>query len=77
MPRLMQDIRPLKVLILNLMPDKIRTETQLLRVLGASPLQIDITLIHPATRQSKIHPLSISLAFIKRTPLSKTSALMP
>ncbi len=44
-----QDIRPLKILILNLMPLKIDTETQLLRVLSNTPLQLDVTLMHPAT----------------------------
>lgn len=39
-----QDIRPLKIIILNLMPTKITTETQLLRLLGNSPLQVDIEL---------------------------------
>ena len=39
-----QDIRPLSIAILNLMPTKIETETQLLRLLSNSPLQIDITL---------------------------------
>lgn len=48
-----QDIRPLRFLILNLMPDKISTETQLLRVLGATPLQIETTFMHPATHESK------------------------
>ncbi len=48
-----QDIRPLQILILNLMPDKIKTETQLLRVLGATPLQIEITLLHMSTHESK------------------------
>lgn len=48
-----QDIRPLRVLILNVMPDKVRTETQLLRVLGVSPLQIEVTFIHPASHISK------------------------
>ncbi len=37
-----QDIRSLKILILNLMPKKIVTETQILRLLGNSPLQVDI-----------------------------------
>ena len=37
-----QDIRPLKIVILNLMPTKIETETQLLRLLGNSPLQITV-----------------------------------
>lgn len=40
---LTQDIRPLKILILNLMPTKIETETQLLRMLGNSPLQVDVS----------------------------------
>lgn len=48
-----QDIRPLKILILNLMPTKIETETQLLRLLGNSPLQIDIELLQMASHTSK------------------------
>jgi len=48
-----QDIRPLRVAILNLMPTKIATETQLLRLLGNSPLQVDITLVHTATHEAK------------------------
>lgn len=50
---LTQDIRPLKILILNLMPTKIVTETQLLRVLGNTPLQIDINFMHMETHKSK------------------------
>ena len=50
---LKQDIRPLKILILNLMPTKIATETQLLRLLGNSPLQVDIELLQMATHTSK------------------------
>jgi len=48
-----QDIRPLKIIILNLMPTKIDTETQLLRLLGNSPLQIDVVLLHPESHASK------------------------
>jgi homoserine O-succinyltransferase len=48
-----QDIRPLKVAILNLMPTKIATETQLLRLLGNSALQVDVTLLHTATHEAK------------------------
>ncbi len=48
-----QDIRPLKILLLNLMPKKIDTETQLSRLLGNSPLQVDLTLIHTKSHQSK------------------------
>ncbi len=50
---LRQDIRPLKIVILNLMPNKIETETQLLRLMGNSPLQVDVELLQTATHQSK------------------------
>ena len=48
-----QDIRPLKIVILNLMPTKVETETQLLRVLGNSPIQVDIELLQTSTHVSK------------------------
>ncbi len=48
-----QDIRPLKILILNLMPKKIETETQLSRLLGNTPLQVEMELIHTKSHQSK------------------------
>ena len=48
-----QDIRPLRVAILNLMPTKIATETQLLRLLSNSALQVEVTLLHTATYDSK------------------------
>jgi len=48
-----QDIRPLRVAILNLMPTKVQTETQLLRLLGNSSLQVEVTLLHTATHESK------------------------
>lgn len=48
-----QDIRPLRVAILNLMPTKIETETQILRLLGNSPLQVEVTLLHTATYESR------------------------
>ncbi len=48
-----QDIRPLKLLILNLMPTKIVTETQLLRCLSNTPLQIEVDLLQTATYQPK------------------------
>ena len=48
-----QDIRPLQIAILNLMPTKIETETQLARLLGNSPLQVEIEFIHTATHKSK------------------------
>lgn len=48
-----QDIRPLRIAILNLMPTKETTETQLLRLIGNSPLQVDVTLLHPRSHTSK------------------------
>ncbi len=51
-----QDIRPLKIAILNIMPTKITTETQLLRLLGNTPLQVEIVLLHPASHLSKNTP---------------------
>ena len=48
-----QDIRPLNILILNLMPEKEKTELQLLRLLGNTPLQVNITFLRTATYQSK------------------------
>ena len=48
-----QDIRPLRIAILNLMPTKVATETQLLRLLGNSPLQVEVTLLHMASHDSK------------------------
>jgi len=49
----MQDIRPLKIIILNLMPTKLETETQLLRLLSNSPLQIDIDFLQMKSHESK------------------------
>ena len=48
-----QDIRPLKIAILNLMPTKIATETQLARLLGNTPLQVEVELVHTKTHESK------------------------
>lgn len=60
-----QDIRPLKIAILNLMPIKIETETQLLRLLSNTPLQVDIELIHMSTHESKNTPAEHMLTFYK------------
>lgn len=49
----MQDIRPLQILILNLMPKKVETETQLTRLLGNTPLQVEMELIHTESYESK------------------------
>lgn len=61
-----QDIRPLKILILNLMPTKIDTETQLSRLLGNTPLQVEIELIHTESHKSKNISEEHLLAFYKQ-----------
>src|SRR5690625_7290533 len=48
-----QDIRPLNIVILNLMPEKEKTELQLLRLLGNTPLQVNVTFLNMATHVSK------------------------
>ena len=48
-----QDIRPLEIVLLNLMPTKVATETQLTRLLGNTPLQVHLELMHMSTHQSK------------------------
>ena len=57
-----QDIRPLQIGLLNLMPNKVRTETQIARLLGASPLQIELSLIrignHTPKNTSQDHLIS-------------------
>lgn len=53
-----QDIRPLKILILNLMPKKETTELQLLRLLGNTPLQIEVDLMYTATYEASNTPIS-------------------
>ena len=60
-----QDIRPLKILILNLMPTKVDTETQLSRVLGNTPLQVEIELMHTKSRKSRHVSEEHLLAFYK------------
>ena len=60
-----QDIRPLKILLLNLMPKKIETETQLSRLLGNTPLQVELTLIHTKSHKSKNTSPEHLLAFYK------------
>ena len=60
-----QDIRPLKILLLNLMPKKIETETQLSRLLGNTPLQVELELIHTKSHRSKNTAPEHMLAFYK------------
>jgi len=60
-----QDIRPLQILLLNLMPTKVDTETQLARVLGNTPLQIELELIAPAGHNSRNTSQEHMLSFYK------------
>ena len=60
-----QDIRPMKVIILNLMPTKITTETQLLRLLGNTPLQVEADLLRVSTHESRNTPAEHLRTFYK------------
>ena len=60
-----QDIRPLKLLLVNLMPTKIQTETQLARLLGNTALQVELELLMMKNHISKNTPESHLLAFYK------------
>jgi homoserine O-succinyltransferase len=60
-----QDIRPLKIVLLNLMPTKIVTEIQILRLLSNSPLQVEVTLLHPKSYKSKNTPEEHLVTFYK------------
>ena len=60
-----QDIRPLKIVLLNLMPLKIKTETHLLRLLSNSPLQVEIVFLHTVNHTSKNTPIEHLKAFYK------------
>ena len=62
---LSQEIRPLRILLLNLMPKKIETETQLSRLLGNTPLQVELELIHTRTHESQNTSAEHLLAFYK------------
>ncbi len=58
-----QDIRPLQIALLNLMPNKVRTETQFARLVGATPLQVEFTLVKITGHTPKNTPASHMLAF--------------
>ena len=60
-----QDIRPLRVLLLNLMPKKIETEIHLMRMLSNSPLQVNIELMHIGEKKSKNTPIEHMESFYK------------
>ena len=67
-----QDIRPLRIGLLNLMPDKISTETQLARLLGATPLQIELTLVRITDHVARNTPADHLATFYR--PWSAVSA---
>jgi homoserine O-succinyltransferase len=60
-----QDIRPLEIAIMNLMPDKITTEIQILRLIGNTPLQTNLTFLHPKSHESKNTSEDHLIAFYK------------
>ncbi len=60
-----QDIRPLKILMLNLMPKKIETETQIARLIGNTPLQVELELLQTASHKSSHTSEEHMLAFYK------------
>ena len=60
-----QDIRPLEIVLLNLMPTKIATETQLSRLLGNTPLQVNLTLMHTTSHRPKNISQEHMLSFYK------------
>ena len=60
-----QDIRPLRIVMLNLMPQKITTETQIARLIGNTPLQVELELLQTATHQSKHTSAEHMLSFYK------------
>jgi homoserine O-succinyltransferase len=60
-----QDIRPLRIVLLNLMPLKIKTETHLLRLLSNSPLQVEVVLLHTVNHTSKNTPKDHLKTFYK------------
>ncbi|MBP3592272.1 MAG: homoserine O-succinyltransferase [Clostridia bacterium] len=60
-----QDIRPLRIVMLNLMPQKIVTETQIARLIGNTPLQVELELLQTATHQSKHTSAEHMLSFYK------------
>jgi len=60
-----QDIRPMRIALLNLMPDKIRTETQMARLIGATPLQVEMTLVRITNHQTKNTSRDHMLAFYR------------
>ena len=77
-----QDIRPMRIGLLNLMPNKIRTETQFARLLGSTPLQVELTLVkmtNHVARNTPERPHHLLLSRLARTsaPRSSTASSSP
>lgn len=70
-----QDIRPLRIGLLNLMPLKIITETQILRCLSNTPIQIEVDLIQTETYHSKNTPEDHLLTFTRHSTISATRSM--
>ena len=60
-----QDIRPLRIGLLNLMPNKIKTETQIARLLGATPLQVELTLVKMTNHVARNTPSEHIISFYR------------
>ena len=60
-----QDIRPLKIGLLNLMPNKVTTETQIARLLGSTPLQLELTLVRITNHVARHTPADHMLSFYR------------
>ena len=71
-----QHIRPLEILILNLMPTKIATETQIARLLANTPLQVHMTLLQTASHEAPMSPPRISRHFTRPLRRSRTTGTM-
>ena len=72
-----QDIRPLNILMLNLMPLKIATETQIARVIGNTPLQVELDLLQTATHKTTHTSEEHMLAFYKTFDERSGSRFLP
>lgn len=76
-----QDIRPLQIGLLNLMPNKIKTELQMARLVGASPLQVELSLIriggHKAKNTSEDHLLAFYQTWEEVNTASSTASSSP
>ncbi len=60
-----QDIRPLRIGLLNLMPNKIKTETQIARLLGSTPLQVELTLVKMTNHVARNTPTDHIISFYR------------